>query len=528
MRFSILNKKQGLSLCLAALLAMSLFLCAAVPVRAEGETTEATTEATAEATTEATESTEAVGEGNPVVVPEAGSFEEAKAALLAVLDSESPEAQAIQALPAEDPYLREDFVAAMGKCTGAISQVNDLDLLLEQLEEKLPILPGELQGEYQDTLAKERSALSFAPVTELMEAATADPSAPIFLYKTSAFQQEAEALSQKAQQLGDALDGYPYLAQTFDGETGNLAAPKDWTMEAAAQSRLDELTSCRDSLKAQVEDFFSLSAADQASLASRIDQLQADTAAFLLTLTYGRRICAQVEKVSDKLGTVTLLTIIGLAVAVVAFGLAIGALVAAIRAPSRMPKVDLSGTASKEDVRSLRETFDREMNEMDQKAQQYQANGLGEMDARLKRLESGSRPAPDVPPMPNPPVPPVPPVPPTPPAPQRKPIGFLRLDYQNIAPDLSSLRLDDGGSLILYDDMTVDLRPEQQKKANDMKSWQDQGLMYLFDPRLDSGAYGFSDGYYMIDQVERPAQVTSLGNSYKLMRKGCIKMKRIG
>lgn len=510
MRFSMINKKQGLCLCLTILLAMSVLLCAAVPVRAEEDEVVATAD-----------------------MPETEAFEAAKGALLAVIDQDTDDFQTIEELSPEEPYLRKDFVAAMEKCAGAVSLVRNLDVQLEQLEEKLQnsALPEELRNSYWDTLAGEKEELVFDPVTELMEAlkdVKAGSSETVFLYKTAAFRMETEALAQKICHLWETLDNYEYLNHTFDNDTGSLAARK----EADVVSRLESLTERKDQLKNEVENFFSLSADDQASLPDRIWQLEEDTSAFLLSvklLSNEKQVNAKVEAMNGSITKATVLAVIGIGAAVAAIVIAIVATVCAARAASKEPEIDLSGTASRDDLRSLKDTLNRELNQVDQKAQQYQAKRMGELEARLKHLEnhassrneSGAR---IVPPVPVPPM--------DAPRFERKQIGSLKLEYQNLAPENSCLVLDATGSLILYEDLTVGLKPGSQNLANDMKSWLNQGLLFVFQPQIEGREYtvvqdNLPAGYYVIDQVERPARVSPMGNSYKLTSKGCVKMRKV-
>lgn len=510
MRFSMINKKQGLCLCLTILLAMSVLLCAAVPVRAEEDEVVATAD-----------------------MPETEAFEAAKGALLAVIDQDTDDFQTIEELSPEEPYLRKDFVAAMEKCAGAVSLVRNLDVQLEQLEEKLQnsALPEELRNSYWDTLAGEKEELVFDPVTELMEAlkdVKAGSSETVFLYKIAAFRMETEALAQKICHLLETLDDYEYLNHTFDNDTRSLAARK----EADVVSRLEGLTERKDQLKNEAESFFALSADDQASLPDRIWQLEEDTSAFLLSaklLSNEKQVNAKVEAMNGSITKVMVLAVIGIGVAVAAIVLAIVATVCSVRTASKEPEIDLSGTASREDLGSLKDTLNRELNQVDQRAQQYQAKRIGELEARLKQLEnhassrseSGARIAPPVP------VPPV-----DVPRFQRKQIGSLRLDYQSVAPENSCLVLDANGSLILYEDLTVGLKPGSQNLANDMKSWLNQGLLFVFQPQIEGREYtvvqdNLPAGYYVIDQVERPARVSPMGNSYKLTSKGCVKMRKV-
>lgn len=547
MRFSMISKKQGLSLCLAILLAMSALLCAAMPARAEGDESLATTDIA--------ESTESVGEEDPSAgepaetipgvtdketepgLSETAAFEEAKAALLAVIDQDGDYIPIIKELPLEEPYLRKDFVAAMEKCAGAVSLIRNLDVRLDQLEEKLQdsALPEEVQAVYWDTLVREKAALSFDPMTELMEvlqAVKSGSSETIFLYKTAAFQMETEALAQKAYRLGETLDYYEYLVHTFDSDTGNLAIRKEQGLEEDVLSRLESLAERKDQLKTEVESFFSLSADDQASLPNRIRQLEEDTSALLLSvglLNNGKQVGAKVESLNGNIAKVMILAVIGIGAAVVAIVIAIVATVYSARTASKEPEIDLSGTASRDDLRSLVDAFNSELNQVDQKAQQYQSKRIGDIETRLKQLENrtssnnegGSM---TVPPVPTPPI--------DPPRFERKQIGSLRLQYQDLAPINSSLIPDKTGSLILYEDLTVGLKSGSQKLANDMKSWQNQGLLYLFNPQIEGREYtagqgGFPAGYYVIDRVERTARVSPVGNSYKLESKGCINMRKV-
>lgn len=552
MRFSMINKKQGLSLCLAILLAMSVLLCAAVPARAEGGEPLATTDI-AESTESVSEEdpaagkpeadpsetvTNEMGEETELELPETAAFEEAKATLLAAMDQDGNDIQPIEELLPEEPYLRKDFVTAMGKCAGAVSLMRNLDIQLEQLEEKIldSALPNKIQEAYSDTLAREKAALCFDPTTELMEALQAVKAGSpetIYLYKTAAFQIEAEALAQKAHQLWETLDNYEYLVHTFDSDTGSLTARKEHGLEADVLTRLEHLTERRDQLKAKAESFFSLSLEDQASLPDLIRQLEEDTSAFLLSadlLRNGKQVSARVEALDGNIAKVMILAVIGIGAAMVAIVIAIVATVCSARAASKEPKIDLSGTASKNDMRSLTDAFSSEMNLMDQKVQQYQAKRMADIEERLKQLENRDT-RKTVPPVPIPPIP-APPVPTPPVEEPRQKIGSLRLKYQDLAPMNSSLIPDETGSLILYKDMTVGLKPELQKLANDMKSWQNQGLLYLFDPQIDGREYtagqgGFPAGYYVIEQVERTARVRSVGNSYKLESKGHIKMRKV-
>lgn len=542
MRFSIKNKKQTIGLCLAILLAINVFLWAAVPARAEEDDVLSTTnvtesaesgeeEGTAAETPEAERAETVPDELDAEALLETAPFEEAKAVLLSVLDQDGEYAQSIEELLPEEPYLRKDFVAAMEKCASTISLVKNLDVQLEQMEEKLyeSALTEELRETYWNALERERAVLDFEPMTELMEALQvlkSDPSETIFLNKTATLQAEAETLSKKVDHLGGTLGHYEYLVHTFDSDTGSLTAQNP---ETVVLTRLEELTSRRDALKTEAESFFSLTEAAQASLPDRIEQLQEDTAAFLLSvdaLNYGKQVNSHVKTLDKSNANVMTLAVIGIAVAVVAMVIAIVATVYAVRAASKEPEIDLSGVVSKDDLRSLADAFNGEMNQMDQKIQQCQVKQMGDIELRLKQLWDAVNSSKQVSPIPDPPPLDLPH------QPERRPISSLRLKYQDLAPANSSLIPDETGDLILYDDMTVGLKTEPQKRANDMRNWQSEGVLYLFNPQVDGREYAagqgtFPAGYYIIDHVERTARVSPIGSSYKLESKGCIVMKKI-
>lgn len=519
MRFSTIINKRVLSLCIAVLLAVGMTLWIAAPVRAEGNGQEGQPD---------NNTTQEQQLHDEETRPEVTAFEEAKAELLALCGQD--EKEVIEGLPAEDPYLREDLVEALSKCTLAISRRQNLEAQLELMVEQIlkSDLPGEIQNQYESVLTKQMGYLTFDSMTELMEAihtVESGSQVPISLEKTDGFQMKVDALTRQIRGLSQALDSYGYLMHEFDQETGDLVGRNGKTSQDGALSlKLEELSSRKDQLIAMVEDFFALPEEDQVALPDWIRQLKEDTSAFVLSAGVAENELAVNKKITDMEGQVRramLLAVLGAGAALVAIAGAIVATVSAIRAASKEPEIDLSETASKESLSSLNRAFQAALDNVERKTdEQFRSMKEAQQNVKLQldQVKSTSEQKKETP-IPSRPVP------------QKKPKDFLRLKYETIAPRNSSLISDSQGNLILYQDMTLERKQDPDTKVNEMKGWQSQGLFFLFNPQIDGYEMNLDrdvlpDGFYQAGRVVRLAQVSPIGNSYKLESKGCIEMTK--
>ena len=114
-----------------------------------------------------------------------------------------------------------------------------------------------------------------------------------------------------------------------------------------------------------------------------------------------------------------------------------------------------------------------------------------------------------------------------------QPVGKLHLTYYPIAPDNSYLSADPAGQYAYYRDGRMELAKSELNKGNTLGGWKNNGLMYLFDLEVNGTVYSVDsgalpDGFYHCGEVLRMAEIAAAsGGTYKLARKGCIRMQRL-
>ena len=364
---------------------------------------------------------------------------------------------------------------------------------------------------------------------------------------------EAYTAVEKATQLLTQWDGVNEMKQQIEAEI-TAAADLDDETKAAMLEKLDTLV-----LQIQ-PDVMALLAESMQKLtqdpAAPVDttqlddqmqtalQVQLNLEVYLQTLGGISNQTAQQQAQTQTLQQWTqgnsskfILIYLSLAIAGVGMVISIVSVVLAIRKPKAEP-VDLSGTASRADAEALEQQnmilkgrldqLERKTEALAQKrdadsgwqtALQGVKNQVQNLEARVARAET----------MPEPEAKPI--SRPTPAAPQR-PAAYLRLNFQQLSPDLSVMIPDANGEYALYEDGS--LRPRDPltgnlARTNDLNGWKANGLLYAFDLEIDGVEYSAGNlpaswNYYKLGAILRPAVTKANGGNYKVQTRGCIRM----
>lgn len=105
-----------------------------------------------------------------------------------------------------------------------------------------------------------------------------------------------------------------------------------------------------------------------------------------------------------------------------------------------------------------------------------------------------------------------------------KPVGYLHLNYNSVAPQMSLFEQKESGKYVLYSDETI--APAALPQTNTARGWESSGLCYLFDLENNSRVVQpaeLGDSYYEILKVVERAKVE---DRKKLAQKGILRIQK--
>lgn len=219
-----------------------------------------------------------------------------------------------------------------------------------------------------------------------------------------------------------------------------------------------------------------------------------------------------------------------------AVGILIGvvALVLVYMNRSDEPPIDVSKLATRETAERLdkqNKILKQEVQLQDQKLDEqirqlkYQQEAL---KAELERIQKTAQ----APVVPNP-SPAFAPVPQLEPVKMARKVGYLKLEYQSIAPTASFLQnTNQESEYVLYDDDTVEFVNACPDAINHLSGWNSSGMLYLFNPVLGGvemhaeNCLQYSDYYLALATIRRAKVRQITGGNYVLAEKGSVEMKK--
>ena len=105
-----------------------------------------------------------------------------------------------------------------------------------------------------------------------------------------------------------------------------------------------------------------------------------------------------------------------------------------------------------------------------------------------------------------------------------KPVGYLHLNYNSVAPQMSLFEQKESGKYVLYSDETI--APAALPQTNTARGWESSGLCYLFDLENNNRVVQpaeLGDSYYEILEVVERAKVE---DRKKLAQKGILRIQK--
>ena len=105
-----------------------------------------------------------------------------------------------------------------------------------------------------------------------------------------------------------------------------------------------------------------------------------------------------------------------------------------------------------------------------------------------------------------------------------KPMGYLHLNYNSVAPQMSLFEQKESGKYVLYSDETI--APVALPQTNTAEGWVRNGLCYLFDLEYNNRVVQpaeLGDSYYEIMEVAERAKVE---DRKKLVQKGILRIQK--
>lgn len=105
-----------------------------------------------------------------------------------------------------------------------------------------------------------------------------------------------------------------------------------------------------------------------------------------------------------------------------------------------------------------------------------------------------------------------------------KPVGYLHLNYNSVAPQMSLFEQKESGKYVLYSDETI--APVALPQTNTAEGWVRNGLCYLFDLEYNNRVVQpaeLGDSYYEIMEVAERAKVE---DRKKLVQKGILRIQK--
>ena len=105
-----------------------------------------------------------------------------------------------------------------------------------------------------------------------------------------------------------------------------------------------------------------------------------------------------------------------------------------------------------------------------------------------------------------------------------KPMGYLHLNYNSVAPQMSLFEQKESGKYVLYSDETI--APVALPQTNTADGWVRSGLCYLFDLEYNNRVVQpdeLGDSYYEIMEVAKRAKVE---DRKKLVQKGILRIQK--
>ncbi len=439
-------------------------------------------------------------------------------------------------------YFRRDLCNAMQLCTQAIVMEEDLRTMAQNLTDALSIREDLPQGEkdlYVNGIAARLEQLYFEPemkvIRHLEEISLAEEDLPVIIDNT-----EAEAFLNTVMDLTSAVQEFTPVLDLWLETDKKLAMIQDDVLPEGtapvsdAQMWYADLLEQNKALKAQIDSYFNQSAEQRTMLATSLNELFEAAEVYTLRVALdnsaaiakqeGRfpNVSEEIETLREKL----VFAYIALGVAVLAILMGIVATVFAARKPKE-EKIDLSEFVSREDAKVLSSqnaVLKRQLDMLEKRAENarpQQDPGMIEwqkrMEQRMTELEQKDGTTIII----TDPVPPEP-----------TPVCNLVLRYSNISPADSYLERREHGPYRLYADRTVKIEKAELGKMNELRSWRDSGLLFLFNPVINGKVYNMDlddlpGGYYVIAAVKAPAKVEeTIAGIYKVIARGQIELEK--
>ena len=236
----------------------------------------------------------------------------------------------------------------------------------------------------------------------------------------------------------------------------------------------------------------------------------------------------EVQTADEDLRLRSVFGFIGLAVAFVALVLGILAIIFAVRKKAAAPAADAVSRTDLDAVSQQCKVYydnqqlkEKKVDELGSECRRLKGM-CEELQEKVRKLETNAVPAAPAP-IPSAAAQPAP----------ELPVGKLHLTYYPIAPDNSYLSADSAGQYAYYRDGRMELAKSEMNKGNTLGGWKNNGMMYLFDFEVNGTVYSadsgaMPDGFYHCGEVLRMAEIAAAsGGTYKLARKGCIRMQRL-
>lgn len=536
-----MNHKQWRNRSLTRLLSLvlALVLCTGWTVAvAADETDEEVTETIA--ATEVTEAAEAAEEEVELVLAAvtAEQIWQAKQAWEALLPEQvkAEQAEFLADKRWEDTFCRVDVLEALQLHTQALEYAQELADLREQLQDRLAREASLDQGQrtiYSKAIQDQQTQLGEYDPEALVAALEALGQAPVDTEEINTWMETAQA------QL-DALNGLFAVLDTVELQNTNAKLTQSLEdylrltsgKETQARRTCQELLSNLEAVEADTTNYFTLDAQAQKELPQRIRDLSEELSQIPLKIAAENagNVKTQ-EQQMEKLSGKQLFAYIALGLGVVALIVAVVATVLTLPKGKEKPAIEVETLASREAVerldsqnRILKQALDAQDRKLDAQVEKLadqmkkladQAQKLGQQEIALRDLEAYVKKL-EKDPLPSSP-----------------PVGYLTLNYVSYAPNTSYLtRVEGKSEYLLYEDDTVEYKPQGGNSLNQLSGWSSIGLLYLFAPEVNGAVipaekYQQHGEFFQVKGTKQRAKVKAVGGNYVLEAMGRVAMEKL-
>lgn len=467
-------------------------------------------------------------------------------------------------------YLREDILAAVGKCTEALKARKELEEQKNALSEKITdseFLSDEEKEQYLTFLETLTDAIQYDPEKELADMLAEMGEVPIETIGVNQYLLDMQEKRTSMEGLNQVLDTL-YMWKDIDENLNEVsiqvnAAPADIQEQAAALA--EQWTD----MKERAADYFMLPIEEQEALAAGIWKLSEDVNSFDKAVVFKVTSSimqqeTQIEAVQNEMEVLQnkmyIISFLGPLLVILVVAMVIVAVICCLRTPKTTEKkykslqkgMDTLGSrddslkknidnvqkkvdSGSESVEKLQELLDavvkqldvygkriESLEEMVRKLYQEKEENIRDISEQTRSNAHEKKVEPPIP-VPNPEPAPIEP----------SPVCNLKLEYLTYNPASSYLEKDDKGTYVLFEDETVGIRGNDScwSSSNTVGGWKDSGYLFLFEAEINGVQVDADDRtfveYYRITKVVSRAKVEKRPDGrYGCSKKGRIRMER--